>query len=163
MQPSVCKFQVGRAVDFEIANTDLEIVIMGGENGIERALQAGKNNGRCGPRHIRLSGNHNPGFTGDTVPITSTVYGKSIYGERFDENFTLKHAVSGILSMAKAGPNTNGSQFSICIAKTERLDGKHMVFDRVKGGMNIVEAMERFKFKNGKTSKKITIGDRGQI
>ncbi|KAG5196968.1 hypothetical protein JEQ12_010422 [Ovis aries] len=89
--------------------------------------------------------------------------GKSIYGERFDENFTLKHAGSGILSMAKAGPNTNGSQFSICTAKTERLDSKHMVFDRVKGGMNIVEAMERFGFRNGKTSKKITIGDRGQI
>ena len=65
--------------------------------------------------------------------------------------------------MAKAGPNTNGCQFSICIAKTERLDGKHMVFDRVKGGMNIVEIMDSFGFRNGKTSKKITIGDRGQI
>ncbi|DAA16502.1 peptidyl-prolyl cis-trans isomerase A [Bos taurus] len=89
--------------------------------------------------------------------------GKSIYGEKFDENFTLKHVGAGILSMAKAGPNTNGSLFFICTAKTEWLDGKLIVFDRVKGGMNIVEAMEHFGFRNGKTSKKITIGDRGQI
>ena len=61
--------------------------------------------------------------------------------------------------MAKAGPNTNGSQFFICTAKTEWLDGKHGVFDRVKGGMNIVEAMERFGLRNGETSKKITTGD----
>uniref|UniRef100_A0A452FM97 Peptidyl-prolyl cis-trans isomerase n=1 Tax=Capra hircus TaxID=9925 RepID=A0A452FM97_CAPHI len=83
--------------------------------------------------------------------------GKSIYGEKFDdENFILKHTGPGILSMANAGPNTNGSQFFICIVKTEWLDGKHV-------GMNIVEAMERFGSRNGKTSKKITISDCGQI
>ena len=89
---------------------------------------------------------------------------RSIKGEKFeDEIFLLKHTGPGILSMANAGPNTNGSQFFICTAKTEWLDGKHVVFGKVKEGMNIVEAMERFGSRNGKTSKKITISDCGQL
>ncbi|CAH6785753.1 AABR07004183.1 [Phodopus roborovskii] len=80
-----------------------------------------------------------------------------------DENFILKHTGHGILSMANAGPNTNGSQFFICTAKTEWLDGKHVAFGKVKEGMNIVESMELFGSKNGKTSKKITISDCGQL
>ncbi|XP_013208083.1 peptidyl-prolyl cis-trans isomerase A-like [Microtus ochrogaster] len=91
--------------------------------------------------------------------------GRSIYGEKFeDENFILKHTGPGILSMANAGPNTNGSQFFICITtKTEWLDGKHVVFGKVKEGMNIVETMERFGSRNGETSKKITISDCAQL
>ncbi|XP_007537548.1 peptidyl-prolyl cis-trans isomerase A-like [Erinaceus europaeus] len=90
--------------------------------------------------------------------------GKSIYGEKFeDENFILKHRGPDILSMANAGPNTNDSQFFISTVKTEWLDSKHVVFGRVKEGMNVVQAMEGFGSKNGKTSKKITIADCGQI
>ncbi|XP_005365516.1 peptidyl-prolyl cis-trans isomerase A-like [Microtus ochrogaster] len=90
--------------------------------------------------------------------------GRSIYGEKFeDENFILKNTGPGILSMANAGPNTNGSQFFIYTTKTEWLDGKHVVFGKVKEGRNIVEAMERFGSRNGKTGKKITISDCGQL
>ncbi|XP_050660223.1 peptidyl-prolyl cis-trans isomerase A-like [Macaca thibetana thibetana] len=105
-----------------------------------------------------------PGFMcqgGDFICHKGTG-GKSIYGEKFDDkNFILKHTGPGILSMANAGPNTNGSQFFICTAKSEWLDGKHVVFGKMKEGMNIVEATGRFGSRNGKTSKNITIADCG--
>ncbi|XP_010329570.2 peptidyl-prolyl cis-trans isomerase A-like [Saimiri boliviensis] len=107
-----------------------------------------------------------PGFMcqGGDFTCHNGAGGKSIYGEKFDdENFILKHTGPGILSMANAGPNTIGSQRFICTVKTEWLDGKHVVFGKVKEGMNIVEAMEHFGSRNGKTSKKITIADCGQL
>eukprot|EP01067_Filipodium_phascolosomae_P008504 Filipodium_phascolosomae@DN724_c0_g1_i1.p1 len=90
--------------------------------------------------------------------------GVSIYGEKFaDENFTLKHTGPGMLSMANAGANTNGSQFFLTTAKTEWLDGKHVVFGAVadKASMDVVKAVEAVGSQSGKTSKKVTIIDCG--
>merc|ERR1712020_493240 len=90
--------------------------------------------------------------------------GESIYGNKFaDENFTLKHTGKGILSMANAGPNTNGSQFFLCTVKTAWLDGKHVVFGSVTGGMDVVKKIEAVGSQSGKTSKPVVIADCGQL
>eukprot|EP00754_Rhynchopus_humris_P008016 Rhum_TRINITY_DN13641_c0_g1::Rhum_TRINITY_DN13641_c0_g1_i1::g.62224::m.62224/K09565/PPIF; peptidyl-prolyl isomerase F (cyclophilin D) len=90
--------------------------------------------------------------------------GKSIYGEKFaDENFQLKHTGPGILSMANAGPGTNGSQFFLCTSETAWLDGKHVVFGSVTEGMNVVKAVEGVGSQSGKTSKPVIVADCGQL
>lgn len=90
--------------------------------------------------------------------------GQSIYGRKFeDENFELKHTGPGILSMANAGPNTNGSQFFICTAETDWLDGAHVVFGKVVEGMDVVEKLEALGSRSGKTAKEIKVADCGQL
>ena len=100
---------------------------------------------------------------GDTTRGDGTG-GQSIYGTKFeDENFELNHTGPGILSMANAGPNTNGSQFFICTAKTEWRDGNHVVFGSVVEGIDVVETLEGLGSRSGKTSKEIIVADCGQL
>ena len=90
--------------------------------------------------------------------------GISIYGNKFnDENFNVKHTKPGLLSMANAGKNTNGSQFFITTVPCPWLDGKHTVFGEVKEGYEIVEKMESYGTQSGAPKAKIVIEDCGQL
>ena len=91
--------------------------------------------------------------------------GKSIYGAKFaDENFKLKHTKKGIMSMANAGKDTNGSQFFITTAITSWLDGRHVVFGEVLEGYEIVDAIQEVDKKSGdKPTKDVKIADSGEL
>lgn len=90
--------------------------------------------------------------------------GESIYGAKFsDENFKLKHTEPFLLSMANAGPNTNGSQFFITTVACSWLDGKHVVFGKVATGSEVIKAVESVGSQSGKTSKKVVIKDCGTV
>jgi len=71
--------------------------------------------------------------------------------------------ISGILSMANAGANTNGSQFFVTTVKTSWLDTKHVVFGAIVDGMDVVKKIESYGTQSGKTTKKITVANCGQL
>lgn len=90
--------------------------------------------------------------------------GKSIYGEKFkDENFLEKHDRPGLLSMANAGPNTNGSQFFITTVPCSWLDGKHVVFGEVTDGYDVVKQVESLGSNSGATRARVTIDASGEL
>ena len=94
----------------------------------------------------------------------SGIGGESIYGEKFaDENFKLMHTKPYVLSMANAGPNTNGSQFFITTVVTSWLDGRHVVFGEVLEGTDIVKAIEAAGSQSGQPSQTVTITDSGEL
>lgn len=138
-----------------------------------RALCTGeKGIGKSGkPLHFKGSGFHRiiQQFMcqGGDFTAGNGTGGESIYGEKFaDESFAGKagnHAGPGILSMANAGKNTNGSQFFICTIPTDWLNGKHVVFGQVIDGYDVVEQMEAVGSRSGATSKAVVIADCGQL
>eukprot|EP00440_Ansanella_granifera_P058193 gb/GFBE01063076.1/.p1 GENE.gb/GFBE01063076.1/~~gb/GFBE01063076.1/.p1 ORF type:complete len:183 (+),score=35.39 gb/GFBE01063076.1/:1-549(+) len=107
-----------------------------------------------------------PGFMvqgGDTTRGDGTG-GMSIYGGRFeDEQFGVPHNKPGLLSMANAGPDTNGSQFFITTAQTDWLNGKHVVFGEVMEGMEIVRALESHGTRSGRPTSPANIQDCGVL
>ncbi|OHT03992.1 cyclophillin [Tritrichomonas foetus] len=90
--------------------------------------------------------------------------GESIYGSKFDdEGFELPHQIPGLISMANAGPNTNGSQFFITTVPCPWLDGHHVVFGRVVEGMDIVKEIEKQGTDSGRPLATCVIADCGEV
>ena len=129
-----------------------------------------KGTGKSGkPLHYKGSSFHrviqNFMLQGGDFTMGNGCGGESIYGNKFaDENFKLKHDRPFLLSMANAGPNTNGSQFFITTVQTPHLDGKHCVFGMVTSGMEVVKSVEAVgDARSGATSQPVVIADCGQL
>ena len=136
-----------------------------------RALCTGEKGigGSGKPLHFKNSVFHRiiPGFMAQGGDFTrgNGTGGESIYGAKFaDENFKHKHTGKGILSMANAGPGTNGSQFFLCFGPFPHLDGKHVVYGKVReSSMSLLDTLESVGSQSGKTSKPGVIANCGQL
>lgn len=149
---------VGRIV-FEIFEN---IVPLTARNFIELAQATEPGQGYIGSKFHRII----PAFMlqgGDFTRGNGTV-GRSIYGEKFaDENFMLTHDEPFLLSMANAGPNTNGSQFFITTIPCPWLDGKHVVFGKVTEGQDVVKAVEAIGTRSGMPTQVVAISACGTV
>ncbi|KAJ9534982.1 hypothetical protein QJQ45_029659, partial [Haematococcus lacustris] len=120
------------------------------------------------PLHFKGSSFHRiiPGFMAQGGDITANngTGGDSIYGPKWeDENFKVKHDEAGLLAMANAGPGTNSSQFYVLFKPAPHLDGKHVVFGKVLGGMNLVRRLEDLGSSSGRPQQPVTITDCGLL
>ena len=120
------------------------------------------------PLHFKGSPFHRiiPGFMaqGGDFTMGNGTGGESIYGKKFkDENFIHKHTKRGILSMANAGPGTNGSQFFLCFKATPHLDGRHVVFGEVVEGMDVLDKLEAVGTRPGPPTSPVKIADCGEL
>eukprot|EP01017_Pseudomicrothorax_dubius_P022345 TRINITY_DN2415_c0_g1_i1.p1 TRINITY_DN2415_c0_g1~~TRINITY_DN2415_c0_g1_i1.p1 ORF type:complete len:172 (-),score=57.51 TRINITY_DN2415_c0_g1_i1:165-680(-) len=150
-------------LEFELYKRDVPLTA---EN--FRALCTGEKSTATEKLHFKDSIFHRiiPGFMAQGGDFTrhNGTGGKSIYGEKFrDENFKYKHTEGGLLSMANAGPHTNGSQFFITFVATPWLDGKHVIFGKVIKGLEYLKTLEARGSDSGKPKGTIKIVNCGQL
>ncbi|WOG89096.1 hypothetical protein DCAR_0208332 [Daucus carota subsp. sativus] len=155
--------------DVEIAGKPAGRIVMGLFGKTVPKTAGEKGIGKSGkPLHYKGSAFHRiiPSFMlqGGDFTLGDGRGGESIYGEKFaDENFKIKHTGPGLLSMANAGKDTNGSQFFITTVTTSWLDGRHVVFGKVLSGMDVVYKVEAEGQQSGTPKSKVIIADSGEL